>query len=162
MHRVHSVDPPTALYLLVHRQPPLLGALHQVVPERLGAIGGIPYRDDTLSQQLFSEQQRPARTPTHSAVHSSATTPPPHTLTCVVGIAVLFSFSSFSPPRNLHPRRLLTAIAMDMKGSVTAEQTPAHIRANDLKDQALESLTKFPENANLLRKLATYIVDREH
>ncbi|MBE46311.1 MAG: polyprenyl synthetase family protein [Gammaproteobacteria bacterium] len=38
----------------------------------------------------------------------------------------------------------------------------AHIRANDLKDQALESLTKFPENANLLRKLATYIVDREH
>ena len=36
----------------------------------------------------------------------------------------------------------------------------ARIRANELKDQALDSLTLFLDNANPLRELAAHIVDR--
>ncbi|MED5385721.1 MAG: polyprenyl synthetase family protein, partial [Pseudomonadota bacterium] len=36
------------------------------------------------------------------------------------------------------------------------------IRANELKEQALDSLTLFLDNANLLRELAAHIIDRPH
>ncbi len=38
----------------------------------------------------------------------------------------------------------------------------SHIRANELKEQALDSLTLFLDNANLLRELAAHIIDRPH